>query len=90
MKNIKLKIVDSIGLHIEPASIASKLAKKYESEIFIEYEGKKASMKSLMAIASLAVSTGSEIEITIDGKDEEEALNDIIKTLKETNIAICL
>jgi len=62
------------GLHARPAALFVQEANKYSSDIFIEKEEKKVNAKSIMGIMSLAINSGSDITIIVDGKDEEQAL----------------
>ncbi|SFS32323.1 HPr family phosphocarrier protein [Marininema halotolerans] len=62
------------GLHARPAALFVQEANKYTSEIFVSKENKKVNAKSIMGIMSLAVSHGSEITISADGSDAEQAI----------------
>lgn len=88
MKKIKLKVIDSIGLHVDSALVAARTAERYESNVFIEFGNRKVDMKSLLSIISLEVTSNSEIKIGIDGQDEDDACKDIINALQSSNIAI--
>ncbi|BFI91153.1 HPr family phosphocarrier protein [Enterobacterales bacterium endosymbiont of Anomoneura mori] len=70
------------GLHIRPAAILVKTCKKFKSEIFIEYKKKKVNAKSLFKVQTLGVIQGDKILLLIEGKDELEALEQIIKIIK--------
>lgn len=63
------------GLQARPAAFFVQEANRYAAEIFIEKENKKVNAKSIMGIMSLAVSSGSEIVISAEGPDAEEAVN---------------
>lgn len=62
------------GLQARPAALFVQEANKYSSDVFIEKEGRKANAKSIMGIMSLAIASGKEINIIVNGKDEAEAL----------------
>lgn len=86
MNDIKVKIIEPIGLHARPASIAVRIASKFESEISIVYGEENVNMKSIMGVLSLGIPTGGELVITADGQDEVEALEKIVEVLKTHNI----
>lgn len=63
------------GLHARPAAMFVQEANKYISDIFVSKGDKKVNAKSIMGIMSLAVASGTEITISADGADAEEAVN---------------
>lgn len=76
-----IKINISSELEARPVALLVQIASQYESNIHVEYENKRINAKSIMGMMSMGLSEGKEINILIDGKDEEEALNDIEKYL---------
>ncbi len=62
------------GLQARPAAQFVQEASRFNSEIFIEKEGKKVNAKSIMGLMSLAIGTGTGIILTAQGKDAEEAV----------------
>jgi catabolite repression HPr-like protein len=71
------------GLQARPAALFVQEANKFNSNIFIEKEGRKVNAKSIMGIMSLAVGSGKEISIFVDGKDEAEALSALISFVEK-------
>lgn len=86
MKQVQFVVVDPVGLHARPATVAVNAASKFKSNIDLEYNGKKINMKSIMGVMSLGIPTKSTITVHANGDDEEEALAAIEKVLKEQNI----
>ncbi|MBN3554352.1 HPr family phosphocarrier protein [Fictibacillus nanhaiensis] len=62
------------GLQARPAALFVQEANRYTSNVFVEKEGKKVNAKSIMGIMSLAVGSGSELVLAVDGPDENEAV----------------
>lgn len=62
------------GLHARPAALFVQEANKFSSEVFVEKDEKKVNAKSIMGIMSLAISTGTEIYISAEGTDAEQAV----------------
>ncbi len=83
---IKIKIIDPIGLHARPASIVVQQASKFKSNIKLIANGKEANLKSIMSIMALGVKTNTEITIIADGSDAKEALEKIKKTMQENKL----
>jgi phosphocarrier protein len=77
------KIIDEAGLHARPASILSQTASKYPNSIFIEFNGKKLNLKSILMVMSLGVTQNSTIKIHVDGDDAETVINSLEKILVE-------
>lgn len=73
MKTFKYVIKDELGIHARPAGLLAKEAKQYESTITIAKGEKTASASQLMKLMSLGVKQGDEIEVTVEGSDEEVA-----------------
>lgn len=85
MKSFAYTIKDEIGIHARPAGLLVKEAKKFSSKIIISKEGKSAEATKLMAVMALGVKCGQEIEIVIEGEDEDAAYEEI-KAFFELNL----
>ena len=46
----------------------------FDSEIYIEAEGKKVNAKSIMGMMSLGLNMGEEVTVIANGKDEADAV----------------
>ncbi|UOY04336.1 HPr family phosphocarrier protein [Candidatus Blochmanniella pennsylvanica] len=71
------------GLHTRPATQFVKAAKKFNSEITVISNGKKASAKSLFKLQTLGLSKGSIIVISADGTDAKQAVQHLIEFITE-------
>lgn len=77
-----VKIVNRLGLHARPSAKVVQVASHFKSEIFLEKEvGKPVNGKSILGVLTLAAAMGTEVLITADGEDEEEALRAIAEVL---------
>lgn len=85
MQKFEYVIKDEVGIHARPAGLLVKEAKKYESKITISTNGKSAEATKLMAVMGLSVKCGQMVEITVEGADEETAVEEM-KTFFETNL----
>lgn len=70
------------GLHARPATLLVKKASSFKSELYIEFKGKKANIKSLIGVLSLGVIKGANVIITACGDDESLALEEVVKLIK--------
>lgn len=70
LTTVKLKT----GLQARPAAFFVQEANKYAADIYVEKGNKKVNAKSIMGIMSLAAGTGTEIVISAEGTDAEQAV----------------
>ncbi|HCY06026.1 MAG TPA: phosphocarrier protein HPr [Erysipelotrichaceae bacterium] len=86
MKQISVLVVDPVGLHARPATVAVNAASKFKSEVKIAYKGRTVNMKSIMGVMSLGIPTQSEVVITCEGEDEEQAIQTIEEVLRAQKV----
>ena len=65
------------GLHARPATLLVKKASSFKSDVSIEFNGKKANVKSLIGVLSLGVTKGANITVLASGDDEALAVEEI-------------
>lgn len=75
-------VTNKTGMHARPASLFVKTATKFKSNITIQNEDKKGNAKELISILILAISCGTEVTITADGEDEEEAVDTLVELIE--------
>ena len=76
-----ITIINKLGLHARAASKLVNCANQFESEVFINRKGNRVNAKSIMGVMMLAASKGVELELEIDGNDQQscrDALVDLI------------
>lgn len=86
MKEVRLLVVDPVGLHARPATVAVNAASKFKSDVTLGFNGKTVNMKSIMGVMSLGVPTQSEIIVTCEGEDEDAAVASIQEILKTQKV----
>ncbi|WP_040211768.1 HPr family phosphocarrier protein [Clostridium polynesiense] len=74
-------VKNATGLHARPATLLVKKASSFKSDISIEFNGKKANVKSLIGVLSLGVTKDSKINVIPSGDDETLAVEEIIKLI---------
>ncbi|KZL94510.1 HPr family phosphocarrier protein [Clostridium magnum] len=74
-------VKSATGLHARPATLLVKKASSFKSDISIEFDGKKANVKSLIGVLSLGVTKNANVNVVASGDDEALALEEIVKLL---------
>lgn len=82
MKRKKVKVLNEAGLHARPSSVLVKTASGYKSDFQIEMYGYRVNGKSILGLMTLAAEHGAEMELIVDGPDEDEALDALTKLFK--------
>lgn len=82
MKTFEYEIKDELGIHARPAGLLVKEAKSFESEITITKDGKAVNCTKLMSLMGLGVKCGDVVTITVNGNDEDAAMEEIQKFLE--------
>ena len=75
-------VKNSTGLHARPATLLVKKASSFKSDISLEFNGKKANVKSLIGVLSLGVSKDATVKVTASGDDENLAAEEIAKLIE--------
>ena len=78
----EVTVKNSSGLHARPATLLVKKASSFKSDVSIEYNGKKANVKSLIGVLSLAVTKDAVIKVVASGDDEALAVEEISKLIE--------
>lgn len=73
------------GLHARPAAKFVQEANQFNSDIYIIKDNKQVNAKSIMGVMSLAVAKGTEITITAEGSDEEEAVEALVAIVSQSD-----
>ena len=73
MISFSINIEDEIGFHARTASLFAKKASTFNSDIFVEFNGKKVSAKSTLSLMTLGVKSRDQIMLIAEGSDEKEA-----------------
>ena len=83
MKQVSVLVIDPVGLHARPATVAVNAASKFKSEVKVTYKGRSVNMKSIM---SLGIPTQSEVVISCEGEDEDTAVTTIEEVLRTQKV----
>lgn len=83
MTKTTLTIINKLGLHARAAAKLASTCARFSSNIHIDADGKKADGKSIMSLMLLAAAKGSEIELIVEGEDEQQATEAIAQLINE-------
>ncbi|MBO4211759.1 MAG: HPr family phosphocarrier protein [Oscillospiraceae bacterium] len=82
MQQLTTTVTCPSGLHKRQAALFIQKANDFKSSIWIESEERKINAKSFLGVLSMAVVTGTELTITAEGPDENEAVKELADMLK--------
>lgn len=82
----KVTVGVKAGLHARPSSLLVKTSSGFASDFEIELQGYRINGKSILGIMMLAAECGTELELMMDGPDEEEAMDAVVQ-LFESNFS---
>lgn len=68
------EIINKLGLHARASAKLTQTASAFQSEVWLERNGKRVNAKSIMGVMMLAAGKGATVSIETDGADEAEAM----------------
>ena len=74
-KSMQIQLAN--GLEARPVAVLVQKASMFDSNIYIESEGKKVNAKSIMGMMSLKLQKGEDVTIVADGQDEDAAVSGV-------------
>ncbi len=81
MVSEKIVVKNPSGIHARPASLFVSTAGKFTSKLTVIKDGKSINGKSIIAVLSAFITCGSEIELILDGPDEQAALDTLLELI---------
>jgi phosphocarrier protein HPr len=70
------------GLHLRPAKLFAMEAKKFASNVSVQYNDRMADGKSVISLLQLGARQGEKVWICTEGADEEKAIKELINILQ--------
>ena len=74
MKTAAVMIVNKLGMHARASAKFVTLAAQFKSDVTLGRNGQHANGKSIMGIMMLAAGKGSQVDLTVHGDDEQQAM----------------
>ncbi len=81
MADLLLTVIDPAGLHARPAAKLVQVASRYQSRIVLRSGERTVDVKSLIALLGLTIRPLTEITLTADGPDADDALAALVVEL---------
>lgn len=78
------KVVNPSGLHARPVALFIKKAGEFESAVTVRNVTKDSDPKdgkSILGVMSLAMTCGTEVEISAEGPDEQAAVDALVELI---------
>jgi len=82
MTSRAVTVVNQLGLHARAAARFVHLATRFEAHIRVTRDSKAMDGKSIMGILLLAAARGTTITISADGRDEQAAVEALVKLVE--------
>ncbi|HEX9653908.1 MAG TPA: HPr family phosphocarrier protein [bacterium] len=79
-KNVEIK--NRLGMHARPAAQFVKTATKFTSDVFVGRNEHEVNGKSIMGVMMLAAEQGSFLTLTVNGEDEEAAMQALVELIE--------
>lgn len=79
----KITVQNKLGLHARAASVFVKKAMEFSSEITISSSKTTCNGKSIMSVMMLEASQGTELQLSVDGEDEQLALQALVELVAQ-------
>lgn len=70
----RVTICNKAGLHARAASRLADVCSRFESDVRIGQEGRMVDGASILSLMMLAANKGTELEVEIEGVDEEATM----------------
>ncbi|MEQ8153817.1 MAG: HPr family phosphocarrier protein [Clostridiaceae bacterium] len=77
----EVTVKNATGLHARPATLLVKKASSFKSDVQLEFNGKKANVKSLIGVLSLGITKDALVKVIASGDDETLAAEEIVKLI---------
>ena len=71
----RLTIVNALGLHARAAARFVKLASEFQSQVKVTHGSRTVDGKSILGLLLLAAARGRQIDVVVEGPDEQDALD---------------
>ncbi|MDR1410795.1 MAG: HPr family phosphocarrier protein [Spirochaetaceae bacterium] len=67
------------GIHARPSALLVQTIKDFDCSVYIEKGDDRINGKSIMGVLTLGASYGTELKLIADGRDEEKAMDALVK-----------
>ena len=83
MARAEIEITNKLGLHARASAKLTQMAAGFDSEVWMERNGRRINAKSIMGVMMLAAGKGSIVVVETIGADEQPALDSLLKLIED-------
>ncbi|MFM2426344.1 MAG: hypothetical protein RL707_170 [Pseudomonadota bacterium] len=76
-------ITNKLGLHARASAKLTKLAGSFPCEVWLSKGERRVNAKSIMGVMMLAAGIGSQVELEIDGEQEQAATDALLALMAD-------
>ena len=76
-------ISNKLGLHARASAKLTKLAGGFASEVHMSRNGRRINAKSIMGVMMLAAGLGSDVELEVEGADQDAAMAALVALIND-------
>ncbi len=78
-----ITIINKLGLHARAAAKFVSIASRYGAEIHLQRGGQRVNGKSIMGVMMLAASKGTNLVLSTEGEDEDDAADALVRLIAD-------
>jgi phosphocarrier protein HPr len=78
-----VEIINKLGLHARASAKFTQLAGTFQSEVWLERNGRRVNGKSIMGVMMLAAGKGTTVAIETIGDDAEPAMQALVGLIND-------
>lgn len=78
-----VEIINKLGLHARASAKFTQLAGSFQSEVWLERNGRRVNGKSIMGVMMLAAGKGTSVAIETIGDDAEAAMAALVGLIND-------
>ena len=84
MRQSFVTLKNKLGLHARPASRFVKIAAQYkDTTVELVLDGEVVNAKSILGVMMLAAGQGTELELRVEGPQEDECIEELIRLIDD-------
>jgi phosphocarrier protein len=78
-----ITVINKLGLHARASAKFTKLAGTFRSDVSMSRGERSVNAKSIMGVMMLAAGLGSEVQIEVNGDDEQSAMDALLALIND-------
>lgn len=79
----RVKLTNRMGLHARPSTQIATTVGRFASEVQLAKDGLAVDAKSVLELLMLAAECGTELTVTAQGPDAEEAVQAVVRLVQD-------